>query len=117
MIEIEIFRNLENHIRSFKINGHAMSATGDEFDLVCGAVSALSIAAVNGLVGYLNLELPEVEVKDGLIHCTLPETLSDKLKDQAEAIVETMVLGLKSISRDYPGHVKVFKRRWTPCLK
>lgn len=106
MIIIKVFREIEK-IKGFEIKGHALhKSENEEYDLVCAGVSSISITAVNGLQEYLGLELCKLECNDGYLLCQLPQ-IDDKLQfHQAQAILETMVLGLKQIAEDFSKHIK-----------
>lgn len=107
MVDVKIFRDESNFIKAFKISGHANYAANGQLDLVCGVVSGLSLTAVNGLIEYLKLNLPEIKVEEGLMYCQLPTALEGKVRDQAEAILETMVIGLEQIAKDFPKYVRI----------
>lgn len=102
-------------IHKFELCGHAGYAEYGS-DIVCAAVSALSISAVNGLEYYLPLK-PEVEVDEtqGFLSCTLPD-LEPGTLEQAQWILGTMVLGIEEIRKSYGEQfVRINRRRWTPC--
>lgn len=100
-------------IRAFELSGHAGFANSGQ-DIVCAGVSALSIAACNGLELFLSAA-PDVQVQDGLLRCRLPDLPEQEL-DKAQWILQTMVLGIEQIqaknSREY---ILINRRRWTPC--
>lgn len=105
----------DQSIRKFELSGHAGYAEYGQ-DIVCAAVSALSISAVNGLEHFLP-EPPEVEVRDsdGYLTCSLP-ALDTQTLEQAQWILKTMALGIEEIQRSYgQEYVKITQRRWTPC--
>lgn len=112
---MDLWLDKDQMIRKFVLYGHAGYAEYG-MDIVCAAISALSISAVNGLEYFLPMK-PEVEVKDpeGYLSCTLPE-LEPRTLEQAQWILRTMVLGVESIQETYgEEYVKIKRRRWTPC--
>lgn len=114
-ILLTLWLDENNRIRMFELSGHAGYAEYGQ-DIVCAAVSALGISAVNGLEYFLPVK-PEVKVKDpeGYLHCSLPE-LEPQTLDQAQWILRTLVLGIEAIQQSYGNeYVKILKRRWTPC--
>ncbi|ACL22342.1 MULTISPECIES: ribosomal-processing cysteine protease Prp [Desulfitobacterium] len=114
-ITLNLWLDDNQRIRKFELCGHAGYAEYG-LDIVCAAVSALSISAVNGLEFYLPCK-PEVEVDDpqGFLSCTLPECEPGTL-DHAQWILGTMVLGVEGIQQSYgEQYVTINRRRWTPC--
>lgn len=105
MVMIKIFRE-KNRIKGFEIKGHAMANQDDTFDLVCAGVSSIALTALTGLVEYLQLKDLEPEIKEGYIFCMLPIELNEVLDIKAQAILETMILGLQGISMEYKNCVK-----------
>lgn len=101
-------------IRCFRVEGHAGYAERGE-DIVCAAVSALTIAAVNGLEKYL-AKMPLAKAGDGILECTLPALDSEQDRLIARSILGTMLLGLTQIRDNYGTRYISFEQgRWTPC--
>lgn len=92
---------------AFQVKGHAGHGSYGT-DIVCAAVSALTQAAVIGLEEYLELQ-PVVRIEEGFLNCRLP-TLPEARRDQVAAILETMVLGLRAIARDYPKRIYISEK-------
>lgn len=78
-------------------------------DIVCSAVSALTITAVNGMTEYLKLPVG-VESGDGYLYCELGADVSEADWQRAEILLETMILGLKAIARDYGDYLSTTER-------
>ena len=114
-IHLVLWLDDQQRIHKFELSGHAGYAEYGQ-DIVCAAVSALSISAVNGLEHFLPQQ-PEVEVRDtdGYLTCSLPN-LDLQTLEQAQWILKTMVLGIEEIQRNYGNeYLKLTQRRWTPC--
>jgi uncharacterized protein len=111
MVSVLIYEK-NDQITGFKVTGHANFGPHGE-DLVCAAVSVLTQSAIIGLHQYVGLTF-KVEVESGKINCILPEEMEDLHKIQAQAILNTMVLGLETIKEDYSKHIRIEKRRWNP---
>jgi uncharacterized protein YsxB (DUF464 family) len=114
-IILNLWLDESQRIHKFELNGHAGYAEFGQ-DIVCAAVSALSISAVNGLEYFLPVK-PEVEAIDpkGFLSCSLPG-LEPQTLEQAQWILRTMVLGVEAIQQSYgEKYVKITRRRWTPC--
>lgn len=104
MIRIEVRRNAQGHIQGYTVAGHSGFAPEGE-DIVCAGVTALAETAVLGLRQVAGIR-PQVEMADGLIRCELPP-LTGGQAAQAQAILETMLLGLRDIAKDYRTYVQV----------
>ncbi len=112
-ISLTLWLDEQERVHQFELSGHAGYGVYGE-DIVCAAVSALSIAAVNGLEHFLS-HPPQVEEKDGYLTCALPE-LSELELDQAQWILQTMSMAAQEIQRTYgEQHLTIERRRWTPC--
>ncbi len=92
---------------SFESDGHAYY---DEigYDIVCAAVSALTITAVNALEAVAKIT-PIVDMGDGdgYLYCGLPEDLSDEQWLKSGVIFETVIVGLKDIENTYSDHIHI----------
>lgn len=107
MIEVWFVRDDEDHIVEFRVSGHAGF---DEYgaDIVCAAVSILVQSAILGLEEHLNIEI-DVKVVSGMIGCTISEIDDNIMRLRADAILETMLLGLQGIAEEYERNVKIIE--------
>ncbi len=93
-----LIKYVNNNLELLKIKGHAES---DEYghDLVCAGVSALVTAGLNNLDGIKNYDViyeeGDVEIKP------------NDITEHDEIVLETVVVGLKSIEESYPENVKI----------
>lgn len=112
MIEVSVERNKEtNQITSFTISGHA-NAGPHGYDIVCAAVSALSIGAVNAVAKLCHVKLPiQSETKGGYLRCDIPKDLSESIAHDVQLLIEGMVVALKDIEQEYRQHVTVNDKR------
>ena len=93
----------------FEAQGHSGFAQAGS-DIVCSAVSALTIAAVNGITERLHLPVA-VEMTDGYLYAVLDrEVVGDDL-EKARIILDTMALGLSSIAETYGDSIKIIERK------
>ncbi|HZK85140.1 MAG TPA: ribosomal-processing cysteine protease Prp [Desulfosporosinus sp.] len=100
-------------IRAFELSGHAGYADSGQ-DIVCAGVSALSIAACNGLEHFLSVA-PKVQEADGYLTCQLIG-IPEQEMEKAQWILQTMVLGIEQIHSTYSqDYIVIDRRRWTPC--
>jgi len=100
MIEVEVYRDNEGKICEFRRRKEGFS---EEHPLQV-SVSSLVQTAIIGLEDYLKLE-PEVKEEEGWLQCKLEREYF--LNREIDAILETMVLGLRALERDYPEYLEV----------
>lgn len=101
MINVIIYKS-EDHYTGFYLNGHAGYAERGK-DIVCAAVSALTITIQNALETledviveerkYLGSEQPRIFIRS-------PNSKSDLL-------IETFKIGIEGIQKEYPEYVKL----------
>lgn len=104
MIEA-VFRRGERGIAGFALRGHAEVAPKGQ-DIVCAAVSALAQAALIGLEEVVGVAA-EVEVAEGWLRCQLPEGLPPQRQREAQVLLETLLLSLRSIEEGYGDALRV----------
>ena len=104
MITIRTERK-NGHIVGYTVTGHAEY---DEHgrDIICAAVSAITLTAAVGLQAYANAE-GVYETEAG----RLKVQLSEDGTEQTDSILETMVLGLREVERQAPEYVKLIDNR------
>lgn len=105
MIQVEIVRNKEERIAQFRVQGHANAGPHGE-DIVCAAVSALTQTALLGIGKHLERKV-FYEVASGRVLARLEEA-PDRLTD---AVLETMLLGLREIEKLNPEHIRILEAR------
>lgn len=101
MIRIVVIRNEQHQILGCSIDGHAGFAEHG-YDIVCAAVSALSCTAMLGLA---QVAKQEGTYENASGRCEI--TLSGEITQESQAILETMVLGLSEISKQYSNLVNI----------
>lgn len=109
MVNVKVWRNNIEQIVSFEALGHAGHGYQGE-DIVCSAISILLQTAVMGLEGYLNLS-PQIEIKDGFLKCHLKQKMDVLKAEKAAAILETMLIGLQEIKKQYPENINIVMMR------
>jgi hypothetical protein len=105
MITIEIKRDRSYNIISFAGSGHAEYGEYGQ-DIVCAGISAIMQTAVLGLTDYLDFDI-NIDVKDGWLDCQLTSDIAQD--QQVKAILETMLVGLKSIQEEYSEYIKIIE--------
>lgn len=97
MINVSIYKNAENLITGFQINGHADYAEKGS-DIVCAAVSALVINTINSIENFTSdqLQLKQDEEKGYLeFHVVSP------MSGNSNLLLSSLVLGLQGIAEEY----------------
>ncbi len=98
MIDVLILRNRAQDITGFKVSGHALFAEAGN-DIICSAVSMLTINTVNAIEQFLPDEpmVVNVDRKKGFIEARLKE----KPTERSEILLRTFHLGMVSIEEQY----------------
>ena len=106
MIRAVVSRRDAKIIDAFEITGHADSGEYGQ-DIVCAAVSVLTINTVNSLTELAEIN-PEVEMDKetgGLMKVKLAESELSNVKGQL--LLESLVLGLQSIEQNYQDYIEL----------
>ena len=78
--------------------GHAEYAESGEPDVVCAAISALTIGTINSLEELAGERLSVTQNEQtGFLKCDFESTLQEK----SNFLMESMVFSLENISREY----------------
>ncbi len=84
-----------DRVRKVEVTGHGGGKAGS--DIVCAAVSAVAETALAGLLHY-DREGVNWEMREGYISIQV----RDSVKKPTDAIMTTMIIGLKQIVQEYP---------------
>ena len=104
MITID-FRKSKGSIVAFEISGHAGYADHG-YDIVCSAVSSVSITMTNGITTVLGIQ-PEIEMnEDGFLSVDLSNNSLEDIK-KSEVLLNTMLLSFTEMAKEYQQHVTV----------
>ena len=96
MIQVIVKKKSEN-ITGFHIEGHSGYAEYGS-DIICAAVSALAINCVNSIEKFTkDAYVIEQEEKRGMIDFQL----TVKPSEQSKLLLDSMVFGIREISRQY----------------
>ncbi|HYG59556.1 MAG TPA: ribosomal-processing cysteine protease Prp [Symbiobacteriaceae bacterium] len=105
MTEVLVRRAPDGTITELQVKGHTGYAEQGE-DIVCAGVTVLAVTALIGLkrvAGHPH----EGKARHGLMHCKLKPGGTPESAAKAQVILETTVLGLLDIEKDYPKYVRV----------
>lgn len=103
MIVAQIFESKTGQIERFYVTGHAGS---DEYgrDLVCAAVSALTINFVNSVEELCHLKLRS-DVREGYYDVEVPESADVQL------LAKSLASGLSGIAKEYGMYIQIKRIR------
>lgn len=103
MIKV-IFKRKCNYLVSFDINGHA-GYDYEGYDIVCSAISALSITISNGITEIVGVKA-EISEHEGYLNLDLKDQ-SQMQVEKCQVLMETMLLGVKNIEDNYRDYIKL----------
>lgn len=95
MIKVSIYKNEEGRIHGFHSEGHAGFDKRGK-DIVCAAVSALIINAMNSIETFSS-DTFEFQNEDGKVDFKIVSPLSQV----SELLLNSLLLGLEEIEKDY----------------
>lgn len=100
MVNIKFFKKNDMFI-SFNVKGHSnLSSYGT--DIVCAAISSVTLLVLNGLVEVLKLDI-KYEVQEGYVSCEIDE--KDYLVSQT--LIKSLYLYLEELEKQYPKNLKI----------
>ncbi|SHJ00934.1 ribosomal-processing cysteine protease Prp [Lutispora thermophila] len=109
MITVNIFMSEDDKVIGLEVTGHAdYSEFGS--DIVCSAVSALTQTALLGLINVAKLDIKYC-IDKGLLRFSIPHIEDRDVSLKASAIVDTMVMGLENISKNYSPYIRIVVKR------
>lgn len=100
MSHVLLMRSPAGQWMRFSVSGHTGYAEAGQ-DIVCSALSFLSITCANALEAVARLT-PTVIERDGKLEVILRET-----NDRAQTILELFHLGIKDLQQAYPKHIRL----------
>lgn len=100
--------NKDDRYLEVVIKGHANYDDPGK-DIVCSAVSALAISAINSAELLLNVDLAPTESnKDGgYLYWEIPEIDDPEIDDKLQFLMKALVESLKMLETDYQSFIKV----------
>ncbi|MDR2534808.1 MAG: ribosomal-processing cysteine protease Prp [Treponema sp.] len=104
MIKIDAIVDSEGLLKSCNVAGHAQAGPKGH-DIVCAAVSALTMTSVRVLSNRAGIRVQGGAPKRGILWMKIEYTPEGK--DFLFAAGTFLLEGLKSVSEDYPDHCKI----------
>ncbi len=98
MTTIVVRRDKRGSYRGFYCMGHAEYAKPGKPDILCAAISALTIATVNSLEELAGERVSVAEdASTGFLRCDFEDILQEK----SSFLMDSMVFSLENLSREY----------------
>ncbi|MPM32794.1 hypothetical protein SDC9_79360 [bioreactor metagenome] len=105
MTSVKFYKKSDKFV-GFKLYGHAAPRELDlDVDLTCAAISAISQTTLIGIEEVLKIEAT-YKMENGFLSLTLDNQSSGDV-ERCQVLLETMLLGLKSIEFTYSDYIKV----------
>jgi uncharacterized protein YsxB (DUF464 family) len=108
MIKARFTRDHSGNLVKFKLTGHADAGEYGQ-DIVCAAVSAVSIGAVNGIEALAGFT-PNVdadEVNGGHLKLVIDTNLTGEQMHITQILLENLELSMQSIAESYGDYVQI----------
>lgn len=110
MINVTVTRNgSDGSIHSCRIVGHAEYDVPGK-DIVCSAVSAISVGTYNAVEALLGL-IMEHRMEHGLFEFTVPDGLDEQAAEKVQLIAESMVIMLQTIETNYSEYIHIIEKK------
>ena len=105
MITVDFFQDRSGSLRGFQSEGHA-GADEYGYDIVCSAVSALTLNTANSIEALTGAAITEeAEENGGFLRVMLtPETADDP---GAQLLLKSLMLGISQMADSYPENLRI----------
>lgn len=104
MVKIKI-KKRNQKIYYFEIKGHANAGEYGE-DIVCAGISVLGQTCIIGLMEVVGIDI-NYRIETGYLTCELPKNLTESKAREADIILDTMYLGIKSVQHSYSEFMEI----------
>jgi len=105
MISVEIYKNQAGQIFGFKAINHGKA-------IVCAAVSALTLNAVNAVEKFADCNfICNHDPKGGFLSLKIPDIEMGAGNEKAELLLNSLMLGLEAIRLEYKNEIKLTEVR------
>jgi hypothetical protein len=101
MTHVTLFTDSQERLTGFECTGHSGYAQSGS-DIVCAAVSALSLTCINAMESVAGIK-PVVDESDGYLIVQINER---QMSHDAQVILKTFEQGIKDIAASYPKYVR-----------
>ena len=102
-MEVRFYKDRKGTVYGFQVSGHSEFAP-DGNDILCSAVSALTITAVNAIETFTKdpVDTEAMNEEEGFLHFTLK-----KVSKESKLLLDALMLGLKDIEKSYERYLSV----------
>ena len=101
MTVVDIFRDRAGRYLGFECSGHADDEAEEGEDIICAAISMLAINTVNSLETLAGADITYAQASEDLGSGWLSCRFETPPDEKAALLVDSMVLGLKSVRDAY----------------
>ncbi|HAP15792.1 MAG TPA: ribosomal-processing cysteine protease Prp [Lactococcus sp.] len=102
MIEA-VIRTKRDKIVSYEISGHAESGEYGH-DVVCAAVSVLSITTANNLYEMAKIK-PIANMEDGYLYVEIPLSTPERQGELAQTLLQAFENAMREVSKNYSQYI------------
>ncbi len=96
----------------FQCEGHTGYAEAG-IDIVCAAVSALTLTCVNALESVANIQVKvKRRPKNAYLQVLLPENLNLEQQHDSQVLLKCLQQGIGDLAEQYPKHVHLSIQEW-----
>lgn len=100
MTAVDIFRDEKGRYKYFECRGHADDSAVEGEDIICAAISMLTINTINSLEALTDAEISYAAAEEGgALSCRFESPPDEK----ASLLVDSMILGLQTVRDTYGG--------------
>lgn len=111
MIRILVERDKQGQVERVLVTGHANFQEYGK-DIVCAAVSAISIGMVNAIETMFGIKMHADDDGDGKVECRLPaKRVPPEIEGNIRLQMETLVVMLKGVADEFPSYVTIKERK------
>ncbi|WP_066503373.1 ribosomal-processing cysteine protease Prp [Abyssisolibacter fermentans] len=104
MIRIELFLNSEDYVTKYRAKGHSGYEESGR-DIICAAISILSYTALNSLQEVCQIDVEYKIDDDGFMEFVIPAEIDSEKRYKVNIVMDTVIIGIKSIIENYPEYV------------
>jgi uncharacterized protein YsxB (DUF464 family) len=105
MISVTI-QERNNEEKEITVSGHAGFADHGE-DIVCAAVSVLTISILNGLTEIIGRSDLEEVVEEGYVRFVVPQVDDRSVRLKTDTLISTYLLGIRGIKEAYGDYIQL----------